>query len=272
MAPATIKKQRSRDVALRTEVIAEKRRSSIQAREADRIAALQWHKEKQAKERQLTSTKYPRRDVVYLKQIFDTYDTDRSGSIEKAELVRALEKEKKDAQRNDGSKKSLEQRQAGRGMVRGNGHHKEGVFLVDFTESMFRAIDENKDGHVEFDELLRLLYPYATESELLTMLSWVSTEEVKVPLAEFELSDEQRKEIRSMFHLYDKDRSGTISPAEFRQAMRRCGLNAAETEAIFAEADEDNNRSIDLEEFTAHMRTTFYEGEKLTSAMLYGPI
>jgi len=272
MAPAVIKKQRSRDIALRTEVIAEKRRSSIQAREADRIAALAWHKEKQAKERQLTSSKYPKRDVVYLKQIFDTYDTDGSGSIEKAELRRALEKEKKQAQRNDGSKKSLAERQAERGVVHGNGHHKEGIFLVDFVESMFRGLDGNKDGHVEFDELLRLLYPYATESELLTMLSWVSKEEEKVPLEEFELSDEQRREIRSMFHLYDKDRSGTTSPAEFRQAMRRCGLDATETDALFAEADEDDNRSIDLEEFTTYMRKTLYDGEHLTTAMLYGPI
>jgi len=272
MAPATIKKQRSRDVALRTEVIAERRRSSIQAREADRIAALAWHKEKQAKERLLTRSKYPRKDVVYLKQIFDSYDADGSGSIEKAELVRALEKEKREAQRNDGSKKSLEQRQAERGMIRSSGYHKEGVFLVDFTESMFRVIDENKDGHVEFNELLRLLYPHATESELLTMLSWVSTEEEKIPFEQFELSDEQRREIHSMFRLYDKDGSGTISPSEFRQAMRRCGLDAAETDEIFAEADKDNNRSIDLAEFTALMRKTFYEGEELTAEILYGSI
>jgi len=272
-SPSTIKKQRSRDFALRGEVVAERRRSSIANREGARQAALAWHKDKQAKEQQLMSTKYPKADIKLLKEIFDQYDADGSGSIDRAELAAALAKQKKAAQRSDPCKaQSLEERQAARGKVRGQANDKKGVFLADFSESLFRAMDSNNDSHVEFGELLRLLYPFASEAERLTMLSWVARPEPEMVFDEFELSDEQQREVTSMFHLYDRDHSGKISLAEFRQAMKRCGLDADETNDLFAQGDLDGDRSIDLHEFKALMRQILFEGEGLTRSMIYGPI
>merc|ERR1711998_424188 len=115
-------------------------------------------------------------------------------------------------------------------------------------------------------------YTFASDAELQTMLSWVTPREDGQTLEEFELTDAQRKEIRAMFALYDKDRSGTIEQAEFRQAMRRCGLDAEETADIFAEADLDGDGHIDFEEFTALMRQTLFNGTDLTFEMLYSPI
>eukprot|EP00966_Prymnesium_polylepis_P100154 2319617-Prymnesium_polylepis.2 len=102
--------------------------------------------------------------------------------------------------------------------------------------------------------------------------SWVSTEAPAMVLEEFELSDEQRREVRVMFELYDKDRNGTISRDEFCQAMRRCGLEEAETDEIFADADTDGSAGIDRREFSELMRKTLFSGEQLTPSMLYGPI
>lgn len=273
MTPSTIKKQRSRDVALVREVVADRRRSSIASREAARQAVLQHEKETQAKEQQPVSSKYPRADVVLLKEIFDQYDADGSGSIERSELVAALERDKAAAQRSDPfRKKSLEERQAEQGKVRGQASSKKGVFLVNFSESLFRAMDGNNDGSVEFSELLRLLYPFASERELQTMLGWVATPEPEVHFEEFTLSGQQLREVHSMFHLYDKDHSGAISPAEFRQAMKRCGLDAEETEALFAQADVNGDRRISLQEFTDLMKQTLFEGEGLTRSMIYSPI
>jgi len=269
---ATIKKQRSRDAELVREIVAERRRTSITSREAARHAALKLQKEKEAKDERVMSTKYPKADIRLLKEIFDMYDMDGNGAIERAELVQALEKQKSSAQRVDPLKKrSLEERQAQQGKVRGQAAHKKGVFLVDFSESLFRAMDANNDSRVEFAELLRLLYPFASESELQTMLSWVATIEPEVTINEFTLSDEQRRDVHSMFRMYDKDNSGQISPAEFRQAMKRCGLDAAETEALFEQGDVDGNQSIDLAEFTALMRQILFEGEGLTRSMIYAP-
>merc|ERR1712182_52035 len=104
------------------------------------------------------------------------------------------------------------------------------------------------------------------------MIGWTIKEPPPPTLEEFELSDEHRREIRSMFNLYDKDRNGTISRTEFRQAMRRCGLGNAETDEIFREADTNGDQCMDLAEFTELMRKTLFSGETLTTAMLYAPI
>ena len=276
MMPLTIKKQRSRDNALVREVVAERRRNSIMLRESERAtAAAQRHKDERRRAVS-TSVKYPRQDVVHLKEIFDAYDLDRSGTIEKGELVQALQKQKAELQRVDGSAKTLEQRQAQRGKTVGQQGRgtvgAKGVFLVDFADGLFRALDANADKQVQFDELLRLMYPFATGAELETMLSWVSTDAPPMVLEDFALSDEQRREIHAMFQLYDKDGNGTISRDEFRQAMRRCGLDEAETDEIFADADTDGSAGIDRQEFSELMRKTLFSGEQLTPAMLYGPI
>lgn len=262
MAPhsLTIKKQRSQDHALVREVVADRRRSSIKARGAE-----------SAKHRPV-NTKYPKQDILYFKEIFDAYDIDRSGFIEKAELKRALQREKDLAQRFDGSVKDLAARQAERGMAMGAGANRQGVWLVDFTDSLFRALDTDHNKRVDFGELLRVLYPYASRAELSQMLLWAADEPPPLKLEDYVLTAEQRREIYAMFLLYDKDRSGAISPAEFRQAMARCGLDDAECAEIFAEADADDSEGIDFAEFTELMRRTLFNGEELTPAMLYGPM
>lgn len=271
--PATIKKERSREVQLVREVVSERRKGSIQQREVQRLGALVVRKEKKEQAQAQTRSKYPKSDIQHLKQIFDSYDADGSGSIDRGELMRALQKQKQATQHFDPlRKKTLEDRQAEKGVTRGQAPHKRGVFLVDFSESLFRTMDVNTDGHVEFDELLRTLYPFATNAELQTMLGWVAKEEPVITLDEFRLTDEQRREVHSMFAMYDKDRNGLISRQEFRQAMRRCGLDAEETDELFAEADLNGDEGISLQEFTELMRTTLFDGESVTPAMLYGAI
>jgi len=211
------------------------------------------------------STKYPRADILLLKEIFDEYDADGSGSIERSELMKALERQKAMVQHVDPMKRaSLEERLAQQGKVRGQDPDKQGVFLVDFSESLFRAMDTNKDHRVEFPELLRCLYPFTSATERQIMLSWVTKVEPEVAPHEFQLSDEQRRDFRRMFRLFDKDQSGSISPSKWRHAVRRCGLDSEERDALFAQADVDGNGSIDLEEFIELMRTVLAESEGLT--------
>lgn len=206
---------------------------------------------------------------MLLKQVFDAYDEDGSGSLERSELLQALQEQKASVTRVKCGKKTLEERQAEKGLVKGQAPGARGIFLVDFADSLFRVLDANNDQRIEFLELLRLLYPLATEAEMSTMLHWVKKETPEPEEDEDELTDEQRNEIHSMFRIYDKDRSGTITPAEFRLAMRRCGLSAEEMDEIFAEADIDESGGIDIEEFTAMMWSTMSSEAKLTHSTLY---
>jgi len=203
--------------------------------------------------------KYSRKEVVTLKKIFDEYDIDSSGTIDIHELARALEKHRYEHQRHDGHSRTLEQRQAATGL-----------HAYDFADSMFTALDADDNGTVDFGELLRIMYPLANETELTTMRCWVGPAPPEPP-DENELTDEQRCEIRAMFSLYDKDRNGTITLAEFRLAMRRCGCDGDDLETDFAAADYDGNGEIDMEEWTRHMKKIYNSAPPLTDAMLYGP-
>merc|ERR1712039_858183 len=213
----------------------------------------------------MTKAKYSRADIRRLKEVFDEYDADGSGSVEPSEFWHALQRQKKRLQHVDPVKRtSLEERQAQQGKVIGVAPDKKGVFFADFSESLFRAMDRNNDQRVEFPELLRLLYPFASKAELQLMLSWVTTIEPEVISDEFALTEEQRRDFRRMFRLFDKDHSGSISPGEWRQAVRRCGLEVEEKDVLFAQADVDGNGSIDVEEFIELMRKILAEGEGLT--------
>jgi Ca2+-binding EF-hand superfamily protein len=248
----TLKRQQSSEKKLIKQVVAEQRRASIGARS-----------EKQGQGRRSsdgTKTKYPRKDVVLLKAVFDQYDTDRSGEISMRELRHALNKQRREMERHDGRDKTLEERQAALGL-----------HSFDFVESLFSALDANGDDKVEFSELLKLMYPLANERELQIMQSWVvATPEPRCE--QDELTPEQQAEVHAMFALYDKDRSGTISFAEFKQAMRKCGCDDDDLESTFAAADADGNGEVDLQEWTEHMRAIYRSAPPITDAMLYGPM
>lgn len=271
MPTNSLRKQLSNEAIVKKEKVAERRKASIQAREHARAAAIEEAEKRSLTVEHQTSSKYPKSEVMMLKEIFDTYDADGSGSIELSELKKVLKKQKSDASHFDGRKMTLAERQAANGRFNGQAADSKGVFLLQFADSLFNVLDANGDGQVVFRELLRLMYPLASEAEFETMLRWTQPEATVVPLEEFELDVEQEREIHTMFALYDKDRSGAISHAEFRQAMRRCGLDKAETERFFAEADADESGEIDYDEFREFMRRTLYEGEGFTRSMLYDP-
>lgn len=254
---STFQREQSEQNRLVHIVKSEQRRENIHARSA-LLRAVADQNESGAPSRG-AGIKYSRREVLTLKKIFDEYDVDGSGSIELVELVHALDRHRYLHERRDGNHRTLEQRQAA------NGLH-----AYDFAQSLFSAMDADDNGTVDFGELLRLMYPLASEAELELMRNWVGPPPPEPPEEE-ELTDEQRREIRAMFNLYDKDHSGTITLAEFRLAMRRCGCDGPGMEDDFAAADEDGNGEIDVEEWTRHMKKIYNTAPCLTDAMLYGP-
>lgn len=78
----------------------------------------------------------------------------------------------------------------------------------------------------------------------------------------FELSDEQRQEIREAFELFDSDKNGLIDAHEMKVAMRALGFDVRKEEVLRmmdeCPTKDYNNRSfIDLQSFTDLMTEKF---------------
>jgi len=68
------------------------------------------------------------------------------------------------------------------------------------VETLFRELDRDGDGSVTFDEMLRAMFPLATDAEMTTMEGWVMPEEEK-PVPVERISSEQIAEMQSIFHV-----------------------------------------------------------------------
>ncbi|KAG8467710.1 hypothetical protein KFE25_006762 [Diacronema lutheri] len=211
-----------RQEAERQERLAEtekKRQDNIAKKEAEHKAKADALKERKGKK---AKSKYSKSDVLLLKQVYDEYDRDKSGSVSVAEMQLAL-------------KSSA---------------------LAGSTDTMLSELDRNGDGSVDFHELLKLLYPFANATDFAAMVEWVAPPLPPAPPPKRELSASQLEEIRAIFALYDKDGSGGLTVKELKQAMKDTFLEAEEVEEMYRKADVDDNKLLDLAEFRALMVST----------------
>ena len=77
----------------------------------------------------------------------------------------------------------------------------------------------------------------------------------------FELTEEQKQEIREAFDLFDTDGSGTIDAKEFKVAMRALGFEPRKEEVkkMISDIDKDGSGTIDFSEFLELMTTKMSE-------------
>lgn len=78
----------------------------------------------------------------------------------------------------------------------------------------------------------------------------------------FELSEEQRQEIREAFELFDSDKNGLIDPHEMKVSMRALGFDVKKEEVLrmmedFAQRDHAGQMYINLQDFTDLMTDKF---------------
>lgn len=220
---------------------AAKREAAIAAKEEARKAKADDVKGKKKEQ----GSKYSKKDVFELKKVFDEYDRDRSGKVSLDEFTKKLADRKNKAMVRPGEKSSLEQRKA-----------QEGVSISDLSEGAFREMDKDGDGEVEFEELLRLMFRFATDKEIKTMLEWVAPAPEPEPEPKAELSKEARDQINSIFKLYDKDKSGALTMNELKKALEKTGIDPDEIKGYFKDYDKDGNNEIDKTEFLALMEST----------------
>jgi Ca2+-binding EF-hand superfamily protein len=84
------------------------------------------------------SSKYTHSDVMKIKSVFERIDVDHSGSISIKELTNSFE-----------------------------------GTLSASASAMFAILDVDGSGTLEFNEILRAVFPLATEAEFVQMMSWV---------------------------------------------------------------------------------------------------
>merc|ERR1712010_349380 len=73
-----------------------------------------------------------------------------------------------------------------------------------------------------------------------------------------EFTDEEKKEFRKNFNLFDKKRTGSIPIADMGTVLRSLGQNPAEAElaALVEEVDKDKSGTIEFDEFCDLMART----------------
>jgi len=198
-----------------------------------------------AKAAREAKSKYSKKDVFELKKVFDQYDKDGSGKVTLDEFGQAIKSHQQKNAPRPGEKSTLEQRQA-----------QKGLSILDLSESVFHEMDTDGDGDVTFAELLKLMFKFARPDELETMMSWVAPEPEPEPEPKPELSKEAVQQIKSIFKLYDKDKSGRLTVKELKTALEKTGLDVDEIKQYIKDYDADGNNEIDIGEFTKLMEST----------------
>ena len=214
------------------EKLDEKRAANIKDKEQSRNAKGQ-------------KSKYAKKEILELKLVFDEYDKDRSGKVSLEEFTKRLKDKKSSAGPRPGEKSTLQERNATKG-----------IGLEDLSEGAFREMDRDGDGEVEFKELLKLMYRLATDNEIAIMLEWVAPEPEPEPEPKAELSNEAKKQIKGIFKLYDKDKSGFLTFKELKVALEKTGIDQDDIKQYFKEFDQDGNEEISSDEFMKLMEST----------------
>ena len=195
-----------------------------------------------------SSKKLPAPQRALLKDIFARYDTDRSGSLEFEELSIALKRLGIDAKRAE---------------------------LLE----LFHRIDTSGDGRVDFEEFCNFVATLDTLSEAMSMaeddtdnnnmhITTTTTdslaEDVTVASAPIApLSDETL--LQQVFHIIDKDGSGTIERAELVALLLELNYDVTQSELndIVESFDQDGSGTIDFDEFKNAFQSQYWARDLL---------
>ena len=71
------------------------------------------------------------------------------------------------------------------------------------------------------------------------------------------LDAKQQSELETLFALYDKDQSGTITMGEMRQHFDGLGFAQGEVDKLFSKYDQSGDKTVDLVEFKKFYRTVW---------------
>jgi len=222
-----------------------KKRAETEAKRAENIKAKEEGRKKAAPPSNVKSSKYSKKDVLELKSVFDEYDKDGDGKIELSEFTKALKDKKAANAPRPGQKSTLAERRSA-----------EGISIADLSEQTFHEMDTDGNGEVTFDELCKLFFKYASKEELKVMMTYVAKAPEPEPEPEPTLGEDAIQQIKKIFKLYDKDKSGFIEKGELLNALKSSGLEREEITQMFTDFDKSGDKRIDVNEFLKLMEDT----------------
>jgi len=249
----------------RKDSMEDERAEKIKAKEAERAARIAEGEKKRAVDQakkaaeKTHKSKYSRSEIMIIFDLFNEYDEDGSGTISLQELKDHFDKRVEDDKYNLTDYKSSGERGkslADRRASRAN------LDLAVLVQPMFESADKDNSGTIGFLELLSVLYPHATKGDMDTFKAWCYPEKSYVPPIQYNLSQEQHTELKSMFRVIDKDHSGEVSMTELKKMFMgsaitgETGISMEELQAYFDEADFDDSQAISIKEFEKLMIST----------------
>ena len=102
------------------------------------------------------------------------------------------------------------------------------------VDEIFRQADTDGDGKVDYQELIKYMFPASAQA-----------------LQKLQKSFKNLNDVKSAFKRFDADGDGHVNKDELRQVMS--GFSAVEVDAIFALGDKDKSGGIDVQEFIGLM-------------------
>ena len=234
--------------------------------------------------------------IATLRAQFDDLDADKSGFIDRDELLAGLGKLKIKANADEVNDRANR------------------AALVKRVDAMLEVADTNKDGKIDFDEFViaySVLKKMGNETstsgfmnrylggvgalaffvgkqykEKTDMVGVKDKDEEEARRMVEELTDSQRTQLRGEFEKFDTDGNGTIEPAELMEAIRSLGVRVdadrENTDASDAQlqtrvdrmmelADINSDGKLDFEEFVYAIKTMEkISEEKSTSNVMVG--
>lgn len=132
-------------------------------------------------------------------------------------------------------------------------------------QQVFQALDKNKDGKLQYDELLQgyeEFYGDFAKEEVDRIFKLVDVDNSgEIDFSEFVTATVNRNELlqdeklKQAFSIYDKDGSGTISIDEIKEVL---GVGAQISEDVWTkiinEVDENGDGEVSYEEFKMMMQ------------------
>lgn len=156
-----------------------------------------------------------------LRQSFDEIDTDKTGTITAGELQDSL--------------KAV-------GFIPSDGQLKE----------IMSSMDKDKDGTISFEEYVQVAKESVVEVQAAAAAAQTAYQEQLETIAkQIEFTEEQLAEIKKSFDEFDADKTGSISTANMKEALKSAGRDPTDDDIkkIMEQMDFDQNGSISLEEF-----------------------
>ncbi|XP_055807948.1 calcium-dependent protein kinase 20-like [Solanum dulcamara] len=133
-------------------------------------------------------------------------------------------------------------------------------------KQMFKMIDTDNSGHITLEELKKGLEKVGSklkDSEINSLMQAADMDNSgTIDYGEFiaamlHLNKVQKEDhMYAAFSYFDQDGSGYITQEELQQACEKFGLSNIPMEELMREVDQDNDGSIDYNEFVAMMQDT----------------